>query len=246
MIHRKCFELAICQSVYDQRNPKGIPNLHSRHIPRVRDSVNLPLFNALLVLFTRDLFVLTGNRNQSNFLILIALKVAVGGILELTRTLEQPPGPASGTGEWKLTPPSPSSVCRSRFLIPERLAPYVWGYKATEGGYLPRHILVLLPSSSPDKMILFPVFSTTLFCLWALLLSSGPIYTPIFTIPALISPVLAPTLSAPLDGSHILIFGEVCVRTVTITFPTCDPTDTPVPTPSPPGTLPIYYRLLGR
>ena len=66
--------------VVDQRNPKGIPSLHSRHIHYVQGFVNLPLFNALLVLFTGDLFVLTRNRNQSNLLILIVFKVAVGGI----------------------------------------------------------------------------------------------------------------------------------------------------------------------
>lgn len=64
--------------VVDQRNHKGIPSLHSRHI------VNLPLFNALLVLFTGDLFVLTRNRNQSNLLILVVFKVAVRGISELS------------------------------------------------------------------------------------------------------------------------------------------------------------------
>ena len=82
-------------------------------------------------------------------------------------------------------------------------------------------------------MLLFPVLSPMMFCLWALLLTSGQIYTPILTIPALISPVLAPLLP-PLDGPTILMLSEMCVGTVPITFLTCDPADAPVP--SPPGT----------
>lgn len=84
-------------------------------------------------------------------------------------------------------------------------------------------------------MIIFPVFPVV-FCLWALLLTSGQIYTPVLTIPGLISPVHTPLLS-PFDGYTILILSEVCVGTVSITFPTCDPVDAPVPTPSPTGTL---------
>ena len=85
-------------------------------------------------------------------------------------------------------------------------------------------------------MILFPIFSTAVVCLWALVLISAPIYAPILTIPALISPVFTPLLS-PAYAPTILILSEVCVGTVLITFPTCDPLDAPVLASSPPGTL---------
>jgi hypothetical protein len=85
-------------------------------------------------------------------------------------------------------------------------------------------------------MILFPIFSTAVFCLWALLLASAPTYTSMLTIPTLFSPVLAPLLSSA-DGPTILILTEVCVATVAITLPTCNPVDAPVPI-DPSGTLP--------
>lgn len=85
-------------------------------------------------------------------------------------------------------------------------------------------------------MILFPVFSAAVICLWTLLFTPGPIYTPILYIPALVSPALAPLLS-PADGPTILILSEVCDGTVPLAFPTCGPFDGPVPTHSPPGTL---------
>jgi len=72
--------LGTCDMVYDQQNAEGIPSLHLRHISHVRDFDNLPLFNALLVLFTGDLFVLDRNCNRGNLLIFIVLKVAVGQI----------------------------------------------------------------------------------------------------------------------------------------------------------------------
>ena len=99
-----------------------------------------------------------------------------------------------------------------------------------------RSILVFLPPSSQDKMIIFPVFSTAVFCLWALLLASAPTYTSILIIPILVSPVLTPLLS-PADGPTILILSDVCVGTVAITLPTCNPVDAPVPI-NPSGMLP--------
>jgi hypothetical protein len=94
---------------------------------------------------------------------------------------------------------------------------------------------ILLPLSPPHKMILFSVFSAAVFCLWSLLLASGPIYVPVLSIPVLASPVLTPLLS-PADGPTILILIEVCDVTVPITFPVCDPSDVPVPPFNPPST----------
>ena len=96
-------------------------------------------------------------------------------------------------------------------------------------------VFVLLPPSSPHKMMLFSVFPAAVFCLWSLLLASGPIYVPVLSIPVLASPVLTPLLS-PADGPTILILIEVCDVTVPITFPVCDPSDVPVPPLNPPGT----------
>lgn len=55
------------------------------------------------------------------------------------------------------------------------------------------------------------------------------------TIPALVSPVLTPLLSLA-DGPTILILSEVCLGTIPITLPTCNPLDAPVP-PNPSGML---------
>jgi hypothetical protein len=72
--------------------------------------------------------------------------------------------------------------------------------------------------------------------LWSLLPTIGPTYALISTIPALITPVLTPLLS-PADGHTILILAEVCDAAVSITFPACDPSDVPVRSSGPPGTL---------
>ncbi|KAF9645462.1 Dus-domain-containing protein [Thelephora ganbajun] len=85
-------------------------------------------------------------------------------------------------------------------------------------------------------MMLFTVFSTAILCLWSLLLTSGPMYTPIISIPTLVSPVLTPLLS-PAHGSSILILIEVCDATVPLTLPTCDPFDAPVHFSTPPVVL---------
>ena len=84
-------------------------------------------------------------------------------------------------------------------------------------------------------MMLLPAFSAAILCLWSLLLSSGPIYTPIISIPALISPVLAPDLSH-VHGPSILILTEVCDGAITLNFPVCDPFEIPIRSSSPPGT----------
>lgn len=80
--------------------------------------------------------------------------------------------------------------------------------------------------------MLFHALSPVIICLWSLLVAIGPIYT----IPALISPVLTPLLS-PADGPTILILTEVCDAAVPITFPVCDPSGAPVPPSGSPGTL---------
>jgi len=83
-------------------------------------------------------------------------------------------------------------------------------------------------------MMLFPIFSAAVICLWSLLLASGPIYAPILFIPTLAFPVITPLLS-PADGSAILILTEMCDAAVSITFPVCDKSDVPLPTSSPPS-----------
>ncbi|KAF9778264.1 hypothetical protein BJ322DRAFT_1175821 [Thelephora terrestris] len=84
-----------------------------------------------------------------------------------------------------------------------------------------------------DKMILLPAFSAAVLLLWSLLLTSGPMYTPIISIPALISPVLAPDLSH-VHGPSIIIFAGICNAAITLTFPACDPSGIPAQSSSPP------------
>ena len=98
------------------------------------------------------------------------------------------------------------------------------------------HTPALLFLSSPDNMIFFNVFSTAIICLWSLLLATGPIYIPVFTIPALVPPVLTPLLS-PQNGRIILILTEVCDAAISLPFPTCDPSEVPIYSSGSHGTL---------